>query len=381
MVDFVFKLDPKVIIGTDTINWISKVIEPYGNRVMVVTEPVLYENNVIDRVSQVLSEANIEFIVFDNVPPQATAQVAEEVAELARAARCSVIIGLGGIKTQAIAKIASLVFPAGTYLFDILDNEIRPSSFLPYVAVPTSGRDPFLFANSCVAVDPRDRSVKLVETPESLCVATILDENVSESLSEKFAATTAFDGFLIAFEAYLSTKISFIGEALLERAFVLYRQLFDSFSTNKMGDLGKISSQAGFLTSLGASVSSPGIGTALAYALNARFPVAKSWCSTILLPHIMEFLLSARPERLARIAELIGEPTEGVSKSEAAHMAIEAIRRWMGILQVPARLKDLDLVLERLVPVAETARALPFVAYSPRPITVEETYELLKEAY
>ncbi|MEJ5189279.1 MAG: iron-containing alcohol dehydrogenase, partial [Breznakiellaceae bacterium] len=116
MVDFVFKLDPKVIIGTDTINWISKVIEPYGNRVMVVTEPVLYENNVIDRVSQVLSEANIEFIVFDNVPPQATAQVAEEVAELARAARCSVIIGLGGIKTQAIAKIASLVFPAGTYL-------------------------------------------------------------------------------------------------------------------------------------------------------------------------------------------------------------------------------------------------------------------------
>jgi len=381
MPDISFKLDPRIIIGPDTVNRLGSVCAEYGNRVVLVTEQVLYENKIIDRVVQVLEDSQVETIVFDEMPPQATAEIAEQVAELARGGRCGAVISLGGIKTQAIGRLASMLIEPGAYLFDLLDGQVPQWKCLPYIAVPTSGRDPFLFSDRFIAVDPRDRTVKVVHTSAGLCVAAIIDSGVSELLSDKFAATVAFDGLCVAIESYCSTKSNFLSDAILEQAISSYGHILDSFSENRTFDLVGSSSHAGFLTALGSAVSAPGIGTALAYAINGRFPVAKSWCSTVLLPHIMERLVAARPEKLARIAELLGEPVQGVPTAEAAGLAIDGVRRRMGVLSVPGRLKDFNLVLDRLVPVAETARNLDFIAYSPRPVTSDEAYDILKQAF
>jgi alcohol dehydrogenase len=221
----------------------------------------------------------------------------------------------------------------------------------------------------------------MIKAASGMCVAAIIDPGLSESLSGKFASTTAFDGFCVAVEAYCSTKANYLSDALLEHAMELYVRIMDSFSDERVFDVLGGSTHAGFLTALGASVSAPGIGTALAYALNGRFPVAKSWCSTALLPYVMERLLSARPERMAKVAALIGEPVEGASTAAAAELAIAGIRRRMGLLKVPARLKDFGLSLDRLVPVAEAARNLDFVAFAPRPISSEDAYDILKMAF
>jgi alcohol dehydrogenase len=381
MPDIVFKLDPRIIIGTDTINRIGGICSEIGGRALIVSEQVLYENRAIERVVSVLEDASVEAIVFDEVPSQATADVAENAAELARGARCNAIIGLGGLKTQAVARLTAMLSPGGTYLFDLLDGASPTEPFVPYIAVPTTGRDPFLFSDRFVAVDPRDRSVKIVKSIPGMCIAAIVDPGLSESLSGKFAATTAFDGFCVAVESYCSTKANFLSDSLMERAIELYARIMDSFNDDRVFDVLGSTTNAGFLTALGASVSAPGIGTALSYALNGRFPVAKSWCSTVLLPYVMEQTLPARPERLAKVAALMGEPIEAVTSSTAANMAIEGIRRRMGVLQVPARLKDFGLALDKLVPVAESARSLEFVAYSPRPVSTEDAYDLLKQAF
>lgn len=381
MADISIKLHPRIIIGQDTINRIGLFCTEYGGRALVVTEPVLYENKAIDRVVSVLDDSGIEAIVFDEVPAQATADVAQNASELARGARCSVVVGLGGLKTLAIARTTAMLAPGADYLFDLLDGAVPNGAALPFIAVPTTGRDPFLFSDHFVTVDPRDRSVKIIKNTEELCVAAILDPGLSESLSGKFAATTAFDGFCSAFEGYCSSKSNFFSDALLERAMESYIRIMDSFADGRPFDALGVSTQAGFLTSLGIASSAPGIGAALSFALNGRFPVAKSWCSTVLLPYVMEYVSKARVERLARVAELMGEAVQGAGTSTAATMAIDGIRRRMGLLKVPARLKDFGLVLDRLVPVAETARDLEFIAFSPRTVSAEEAYDLLKQAF
>ncbi|MDR2072350.1 MAG: iron-containing alcohol dehydrogenase [Spirochaetaceae bacterium] len=379
--DISLQLDPEIIIGIDTVNRAGTICGEFGNRVLIVTEQVLYENRSIERLSAVLEEAGIEAIVFDEVPPQTTADVAEAAAILARGARCAVIIGFGGLKTQSIARTAAMIVKTRINIFDLIDGANPPGDFIPYVSIPTTGRDPFLFSRYFVVVDPRDRSAKLMKSPQGLCVAAIVDGGLSESLSGKFASTTAFDGFCVAVEAYCSTKASFLSDALLEQAILLYTQMMDSYIDNKLFDMAGGATNAGLLIALGCAVSSPGIGTALAFALNGRFPVAKSWCSTILLPYILEKLVSARPEKLAKIAGLMGEPVMGAPVSESAAMAVDAIRRRMGILQVPARFKDYDLSLDRLVPIAEAARNLEFVAFSPWTVSSEDAYDLLKQAF
>jgi alcohol dehydrogenase len=291
------------------------------------------------------------------------------------------VIGFGGLKTQSLARMCAMLVKSNFSAFDLLDGQTQNEEFLPYIAIPTTGRDPFLFADSYIAVDPRDRSAKLVKSPKGLCSAAIIDAALSETLTGKFAETTAFDGFCVAIEAYCSTKAQFLSDALLEQAIILYTKMLNSFVDQTNFDPVSDATNAGLLTALGASISAPGIGTALAYSLNARFPVAKSWCSAVLLPYVLEDFIKTRPDKMARTAALMGEDVDGVSAADASVKVVDNIRKWMGVLKIPARLKDFDLSLDKLVPAAQAARNLEFVSFSPRTISADDAYDMLKQAY
>jgi len=381
MADTILRLDPEIIIGLDTINRAGSLFAERGRKILLATEQGLYENNLIDRLVRVLDDAGLETILFDEIPAQATADAAENAASLARGARCDLVIGFGSLKTQSIARLAAILAASPLRLFDLLDGQREESEFLPYAAIPTTGSDPFLLSDFLVAVDPRDRFVKLIKCPRLLCKAVILDPGLSELIGGKFGPTAAFDGLCTAMEAYCSTKSGFFSDALLEQAISLYAKMIHSYADNLSTDYPGTFVHAGLLMAIGASVSAPGIGTALAYALNGKFPVAKSWCATVLLPYVMEKLIASRPEKMAKAASLIGETTEGASTSETANMAVDMVRSHMGQLQVPARLKNFNLSLDRLVPAAEAARDLEFVASSPWTVTSEDAYDLLKQAF
>jgi len=381
MADMVLKLDPEIIIGRDAINRAGALLSGKGSKILLATEQGLYENNQIERLTKILEESGLEIILFDEIPAQTTADTAENAASLARGARCNMVVGFGGLKTQYIARLASVLAVSSLDLFDLLDGGREESAFLPFAAIPTSGGDPFLFSDYLAAVDPRDRFVKLIKCPRGLSKAVILDSSLSGLLSGKFSSAAAFDGLCVAVEAFCSTKASFYSDALLEQAVAIYAEMIHSYTDNPSFDFSGAFVNAGFLMSLGASVSSAGIGTALAYSLNAKFPVAKSWCATVLLPYIMEKLVAARPHKMAKVAALMGESTEGVTTADAANMAVDAVRRCMGQLAVPARLKDFNLSLDRLVPSAEAARNMEFVAYSPWTVASEDSYDLLKQAF
>jgi len=399
MADTVLKLDPEIVVGTDTVNRAGTILGKKGSKVLLATEQGLYENNLIDRLTRILEDAGMETILFDDIPVQSTADVAENAASLARGARCDMVVGFGGLKTQYIARLVSILAASRFSLFDLLDGKMEDKYFLPFAAIPTTGGDPFLFSDQLIAVDPRDRKVKLVKCPQGLSTAVILDSGLTESLSGQFAPTVAFDGLCLSMEAYCSIKSSFLSDALLEQAITLYSQMMNFYSeshaerrgvsqekynlasVNQIPDLPVASVNAGFLLSLGVSTSAPGLGTALTYAINGKFPVAKSWCATVLLPYVMERLVAARPEKMAKVAGILGEVLEGVPLAEAANMAVDLVRRKMGQLAVPARLKDFKLSLDRLVSTAEAARNLEFVAFSPWTVTAEDAYDLLKQAF
>jgi alcohol dehydrogenase len=389
MTDIVFKLDPEIIIGNGTINRAGSICKNHGlsrnsgaeGQALVICEKALYENRSVERLNAVLADAGVEAIVFDEAVPTATAELADAAAELARGARCTAIIGFGSPVTQSIARIAAITAHSKLKAAELLDGQPPAGPALPYIAIATTARDPFILANSFIAVDPRDRTVKLLNSPPGLCIAAIFDSGVAESYEGKFAASAFFDGFCIAVESYCSAQSQFASDMPLEKVLRLYVRMMDLLAAKQLEGLPEASAQAAFLTALGAALSAPGIGTALGYALSGRFPIAKTWCSSALLPVILQRLVTARPERMAKVAALAGESTGGLSAADAAALAVSGIQRRIEALQAPTRLKAFNLSLDRLVPVAESARNLPFVAHCPWTVTVEEAYGFLKQAF
>ena len=381
MADIVFSIDPEIIIGVDTINRAGILCKNHCKRALVMTERMLYENKSVERLINILGDSGVESIVFDEVSSQITAETAQNIALLAKSARCELIISFGGLKTQALARFTAILVRANSDIFDLLDGKEPGNDFLPCVSIPTSGRDPFIFTNYCIITDPRSRTVKQIKCPNKLCVGAIFDGGLATSMDGKFASAIAFDGFSTVLEAYCSRKSNLLSDALLEQSLGLYIKIIHAYRNHELTDITEIVTNAGLLMALGVAISAPGPGLALTYSLNSRFPISKSLCSTILLPHIIEKLISCRPEKIAGVAVIMGEAKEESSTIEKAQKVMKAILQYRNDLHLPTKLKEYGLSLDRLIPVVDSIRNMEFTAFSPWTVTGEDAFDLLKRAF
>jgi alcohol dehydrogenase class IV len=438
MTDMTFRLDPEIILGTDTISRIGACAANLGNKALIIAEQGPFAGGLLDRISALLEDAGVDAIQSDTIPLIAAADVAEAAGELARGSRCSLIIAVGSPVVQALARTAAVIGPSRESIYDFLDGNPPDGPFLPYIAVPTTGSDPFLLSPRFILTDPRDRLVKLMLAPPGICRAVFWDSRIIGASPEKYPAAAAFDGFLAALEAWCSTRTNAVAEALLEKALIRFARpwrpwlsepaaaggspgndagsgstgddgspgqpdtgvfdaaAFGDASSDASGDRGADGggglenaeediTQAACLLSLGTAAAPPGIGTALAWALSSRFPVARPLISAALLPHITARLAAARPEKAAQAAYLTGFSTTASTATghdaEAAEQLAARIRSALETAGVPLRLRETGLNLDRMASAVEAARDLEFVAQSPWTVTIEDAFELLKAAY
>ncbi|MDR0411532.1 MAG: iron-containing alcohol dehydrogenase [Treponema sp.] len=372
MGDIYFNIDPEIIIGTDTINRAGTICGRYGNKVLIVADKTLHENKETERLIAILKDSNIEAILFDEIPSTSMADIVASTVSLAHAARCSSIIGFGDVTTQAVARITALIAHAEIDIFDLLDGKSVQSGFLPYIAIPSTKEDLFLFSNICLSIDPRDRSVKQTRLPKGLCKAVIIDNDFISNENIAYA----FDGFCMSVEAYCSRKANFLSDPLLEQAIAFYSMIITGHDSKN-----EVIGEAGFLASLGVALSTPGMGSVLSYLIARRFPVAKSLCAAALLPGILEKLIATRPEKIARVASLLGKPTEKLSIEESVSLVTSFIHSSLDAQNINPRLQSLGLQLDPLIPLTEAARNLDFVGFSPWTVTSEELIGLIKQSF
>ena len=231
-------------------------------------------------------------------------------------------------------------------------------------------------------VDGRDRTGRIGRTQKGITKAALIDPKLSLTLPAKYTATTIMDTLLGCIEGYFSAKASFLSDTYLLRAIEilggLIREGIQNVDDIRMRMNASI---AGLLLALGLSTSRLGIGSALSYAINARFMAPKSWVSTILLPYVMEFAVNVRGDRIAQIAKLLGEDISDATSVEAPARAIDAVRRIISSLGLPTRLREFDLSLDEMIEVAGVARSFDMMNYLPRVVSTEDIYELIKSAF
>jgi alcohol dehydrogenase len=382
MPDILFHIPTRVVFGLDTFNRIGQLVTDYGERAFLVTEAILYEGKVINKVQEILDKKGVPYIVFDEVVPNATSRTVDDGVTLARGSHADVVIGLGGVRTLSIAKSIAMTAPSENDMDDFLSGVQPQSQPLAYIEVPTTCRNPFMFGDEYLVVDGRDRAGKIGRTQKGITRAALIDPKISLTLPAKYTATTIMDTLLGCVEGYLSAKANFLSDTYLQRAIEILGEVIKEGIQNVDDIRMRMNaSTAGLLMGLGLSTSRLGIGSALAFAINARFMSPKSWVSTIFLPYVMEFALNVRGDRIAQVARLLGEDVSDASSVEAPVRAIDAVRRVISSLGLPTRLREFDLSLDEMIEVAGAARSFDMMNYLPRVVSTEDIYELIKSAF
>ncbi len=382
MADFVFRISPNVILGPHTLARLAQVASSWGTKYLLIADPFLKEFDLVEKAVASLEEKGISAIVFDDIPSAPTSETLEQSLSLARGAHVHGVISLGGLKTAALGRALASLYNETHDVYDFLAGAQPFSGSLPFIEVPSTCRDPFVFMDRTPVVDARNRQIRLMKIQNGVCKAVVIDPNLYMNMSPNTAVSMIFHAIVLAVEGYVSTRSNFFSETMLGKAIELLLLALDPEQSKLVGTPSEmLVAQGGCMASMGVAVSSPGVATAISLACNARYKTSSSLVCSVLLPYIMEDAARAKVDKIVTIGKMLGVSGAGLNSSEIARAAIDDIRRRLALAGLPTRLKDLELTIDQLVPVAEDAASLDLMNYIPRAMSSDELFDLVKQAY
>jgi alcohol dehydrogenase class IV len=379
---FEFSIPANLKFGVDVVNRLGNLVSEFGEKAVIVTEGILHESGIIKRLIEIMEKKGCQTIVFDEVIPNAGSKIVDLGVDLARSSYADVIIGLGGVRALSIAKaIAMLTANKGT-INDYLDGSMQTSDSLPYIEIPSTPRNPFMFRDEFWITDSRNNSSKIIKIRKGTTKYILFDPMITTTLRPRFTASTIIDSFANSIEGYISTKANFLSDTIFLKSLDLFnKNIFNAVNTPDDIFSRANLSLGGLFSSIGLNMSSTGITAALSYVLSSKFKIHKSFASSVLLPHVMDFNITAVPTKIVKVAESLGEDTSNLSVVEASIKAIEKIRRIIIELKLPVRLEEFELAKDDLIIIADEARKLEMFNYIPRSCSSEELYAILQASY
>lgn len=383
MADFVLKLAPNILLGNYSLARIGEEIAALGSAFMFIVSPFDKNTPFVEKIISALEAKGFSLFIFDVPDRTPDSETLEQALALARGAHIHGVIGCGGYGVGSIARAVAGLYHEKSSVYDILEGEPVSAEALPFVAIPTGCGDPFVFADVCAVSDARNNGVTLVRLHSGICKLSVFDPNSYVNLAPNALKAMVFHGLSIAFEGYISTRSNFFSETILGKAIARLLSVLDPAEQRLSGTSAEeIIAQSACLTAIGIAASAPGLGSALVLSCGARHQVSGSLVAAILLPHIMQDTFTAKIGKIRSIARMLGvDQLAGEDHQAVALAAVDEIRRRLAQANLPTRLKDLDLTIESLVPVAENAPKFSFMNYVPRPVASYDIFEILKQAF
>ncbi len=382
MGDFTFRISPNIILGSYTASRLGQFAEEYGSRYMVIVDPLLKEVNLIDKILQPLTEHQVNYFVFDDIPNVANSKTLEQALKLAREGHIQGIIVAGGAKALNVARAVSALFAEKQNLYNYFDDTQITAEPLPLICLPTTLRDMFVFTDKVSIIDSRNQHIKLLKVANNLTKLVVFDSALSVTLSENQTASISLDILCIALEAYLSQKATFFSDMIIEKTLELLSYALDGSPTLSVTTPSEeLLCQSGLMASLGSATSSLGAASLLSLCINARFSISRALVSGILLPHIIEDGATFKVDRIAKVARIMRIGTAEMSDTECAEKFASDIRQRLAKAQLPSRLKDLNISIEQLSLAAEEAGRLELINSVQRSMSSDDLFDMVKKAF
>lgn len=386
MKDFIFKLPTKIIFGVGKSQNLRPILEEYGiKKVMVVTDAGIAGTDGFKQLVKALTDQGVDNVVYAEAVADPPIEAVDEAAQILKDSGADGVIAVGGGSSIDTSKaMCMLVTNEGSvreYLFG--GTKTVTNRPIPLIAVPTTaGSGSEVTAASVITDNQHD--IKLSVTHEYLMpLAAIVDPLMHVGMPPMITASTGMDALTHAIEAYVSLNAEPVSDMYAETAIKMIAEnirtaMFnptDIDARSKMA-LASIFAAGAFLNAgLGAV---HGISQSMGGIAHTPHGIGNS----LLLPYVMELNVAGNPKKFAKIAELLGEKTEGLSEREAADLSIKAVKKMSSDIRIPDSLKSLAIPVtpDMFDTIVDGTMAYRLLACNPVKVRREDVYEILNKA-
>lgn len=369
---------------------------------LLISDPGVNDAGIID---ELVDPVEIDVTVFAEVEPDPSIETFERAVETATTVDPEVIIGVGGGSSMDVAKTTSIIHRHGGELMDYVapptgKGNAVPASGTPTICVPTTaGTGSETSPVSVISLPERDMKVGIssdMQVPDR----ALIDPALTVTLPPGPTAASGMDALSHAIEAYVTRRYdtkpapdtpderpdyggrTTLTDTLARTAIELIGSNLRRAVDNGMDlEARRAMALGSFLA--GAAFTNAGLGAAhaMAMATGARHHTPHGETIAAVLPTVIRYNASTSQERFSEVANLLGESTDNLSKSDAANRAADAVESLSSDIGLPQGLGDLGVDREDIEPLASNASRLErLVVGNPRRISDNDMVGLFERA-
>lgn len=388
MLDFKFNIPTQVYFGVDSINQLGAIAGNYGKKALIVTGgKSSKKTGLIDKVSELLKEKELSFVIFDKVTPNPLASTVQEGIELVKMENCDFIIGLGGGSPIDAAKAIAACSASGGTITDYFPGGVYSArgftASLPLIAITTTAGTGTEINKVAVITDADTKRKIGVKSTYLYPSAAIVDPKVMVTLPPKATATTGIDAFFHAMESYLSRNANpfseiFSIEAMKVIADNLESAIKDGSNIEARYAMAWANTMAGVALDNGGAIAIHGT----AHPVGAYYNAVHGEILSATAPTYCKHYYKNSVEKFARISEILGCKEEGLTTEERASKAGDYLEKFLERIDMRLSLKDLGVTEDMIETLTKNAMETMTGAIGNTPGTMgyDDMYKLFKES-
>ncbi len=359
-----------------------------GKKVAIFTDKGLVDAGVADMIVEAVRNSDLELAgVFDSIVQDARIDIINAGAKFYREKGADCMIALGGGSVMDTAKAVNIMIGRGEEDFAPLAAQVAlyegAKPLPPHIAFPTTAGTGSEVTIAMVVLDVEAKAKISVAHPYCNCDLAMLDPELMVKLPAKITAFTGMDALTHAVEGATSTSAEPISDALCLHAIrLIFKYLPIAVKEPDNVDARGCMLLASCIAGMGFSNSMTGAVHALAHALGGQCGIPHGLANGILLPHVMDFNVSERPERFMMVADAMGISVDGMEPEAAGRLAVQAVKDLLKEVGLTQTLKDLGVPTDResLKPLMELASGDSQIPYNPRYCEEDDILDLYMKA-
>ena len=324
-----FYAPTRILFGPGKLNSVGEEAAQLGKKAMLVTgKSAALKFGYTDRVVSLLKQNGVDTVIFDEVGPNPTVKTVNLGGELARREGCDLVIGLGGGSAidaaKYIAILATNAVDCWTIVDPGIDLERQPAPVIAITMTAGTGAEVSQFA---VLSNPDLKRKDGTGKPYLYAKLAIVDPELTLSLPAYETAYSGVDALAQAIEPFTSVFSNPVSDMFAEAAIKLVANNLRT-AVHNPGNLQARTAMhmANVLAGFSLTLVDTTIAHVMSEAVGAVTDLPHGLCVALSLPAVMEYNCVANLDKFARVAELMGTATSGLSKREAAMKVPQALR-------------------------------------------------------
>lgn len=366
---------------------VPQLIKDMGKKhALIFTDPFMSTTLLIKELEEDLKNNEITVHIFSKIQANPVVAVVEEAAEYMKEIKPDVLICVGGGSPIDAGKVANVVYTHGGKAkdYDIAIGgimKIKPI-LLPLIAIPTTAGTGTEVTMAGVLTDAERQTKFGVLSPLLIPDIAVLDPQATVSMPPSLTANTGIDALTHCIECYTSNQDFPPAQGLaIEGIRMISKNLRRAVSNGKDIEAREAMLMASMMGGTAFSLGGLGVCHAMAHQLSAFFDMPHGMANAILLPHVMEYNLKVAEDKFADIAAAMGGDISGMSKSEAAKLSLDLVKKLAEDVGAPKYLDDGGATKDQIPGMVERAMLDNPITQNPQKPTEEEVTNIYLAAF